>query len=142
MRHYVEEKTASTFEYLGCTPLEFTQWQRAQYTEGMTIDNKHNDHMMPCKHFDMSDPEHVRRCFHHTNYQPLPANENNAKSNKIIYDMVWREVPGGEDHWFIKLGDVYVSRIEQVAQGISTHDYYPKALFSQYQAPQPKYKVQ
>ena len=55
--------------------------------EGMTDDNKQNDHMMLVHHFDITDPEHVRRCFHRSNYQPLPGKENIAKNKKIIYNM-------------------------------------------------------
>ena len=37
------------------------------------------DHIIPCKTFDMSDPEQQRKCFHYTNLQPLWQYENLSK---------------------------------------------------------------
>ncbi len=40
----------------------------------------HLDHIMPCAIFDLSKPEHVKRCFHFSNYQPLEAIKNLRKN--------------------------------------------------------------
>tara|TARA_B110000495_G_C22891008_1_gene519718 strand:+ start:179 stop:406 length:228 start_codon:yes stop_codon:yes gene_type:complete len=75
--------------------------------------------MKPLDSFDALDPAEQRKACHYTNLQPLWAKDNFEQSNKDIYDMEWRE-----DQWYIKLGDEYVSRKEQVKNKISTHDYY------------------
>ena len=88
----------------------------------MTWENRdlwHIDHMKPLDLFDALDPAEQRKACHYTNLQPLWAKDNLEQSNKDIYDMEWR------DEWYIKLGDEYVSRKEQVKNKISTHDYYP-----------------
>ena len=76
--------------------------------------------MKPLESFDALDPAEQRKACHYTNIQPLWGPENTRKSNKDIYDMEWRE-----DEWYIKLGEEYVSRKEQVKNKISTHKYYP-----------------
>ena len=124
-------KSKSTMKYVGCSIEYLKAHLEAQFTEGMTRENHGKvwdvDHMTPSDHFDHDDEEHQRRLWNFGNLQPLPKKENRIeKKNKMVYDMVWRE-----DQWFIKLGELgYVSRKEQVAQGVSTHDYYPKTLFT------------
>ena len=120
------QKDKCTEECLGCTFKESQNWLEAQFLPGMTRDHKDVvvDHMIPLRSFDLSDPEERRKSCHYTNLQPLWAKDNGAKSDKEIYDMKWID-----DHWYIKLGDKYVSRKEQVKKGISTHDYYPISTF-------------
>jgi len=115
-------KSASTMELVGCTEKECNKWLESQFLPGMTWENRdlwHIDHMKPLESFDALDPEEQRKACHYTNLQPLWGPENMRKSNKEIYDMEWR------DEWYIKLGEEYVSRKEQVKNKISTHDYYP-----------------
>ena len=115
-------KSAPTAELVGCTEKECNEWLESQFLPGMTWENRHLwhiDHMKPLESFDALDPEEQRKACHYTNLQPLWGPENMRKSNKDIYDMEWR------DHWYIKLGEEYVSRKEQVKNKISTHKYYP-----------------
>lgn len=58
----------------------------SQFREGMTLDNYgqwHVDHIKPCSSFNLLDVEEQKKCFHYTNLQPLWAEENISKGNKI-----------------------------------------------------------
>ena len=77
-------KSASTIELLGCTPEHARFHIESQFTEGMTWDNIHVDHIQPCASFDLEDPNEQRKCFHYTNLQPLLAEDNLRKSDSIV----------------------------------------------------------
>lgn len=82
-------KSASTIKLLGCNAKHAKQHLENQFTEGMSWDNYgvhgwHIDHIIPCASFDLSDPEQQRKCFHYTNLQPLWAEDNIRKSDKIL----------------------------------------------------------
>lgn len=77
-------KSASTIELLGCTPEHARFHIESQFTEGMTWDNIHIDHIQPCASFDLEDPNEQRKCFHYTNLQPLLAEDNLRKSDSIV----------------------------------------------------------
>lgn len=79
-------KSASTMELVGCTIDEFKSHLQEQFQPGMTWENYgkwHIDHIMPCASFDLANPEQQRQCFHHTNMQPLWAEDNLAKGDRI-----------------------------------------------------------
>lgn len=81
-----ECKCAKTIELLGCTPLKLKQYLESQFQEGMTWKNMgewHVDHIIPCDYFDLSDLEQQRICFNFRNLQPLWAEDNLSKSNKV-----------------------------------------------------------
>jgi len=44
----------------------------------------HIDHIKPVSAFDLTNLEEQEKCFHHTNFQPLWAEENLKKSNKYL----------------------------------------------------------
>ena len=82
-------KSSSTLEMLGCSIDELRKHLESQFTSGMSWDNYglygwHVDHILPCASFDMLDPEQQRQCFHYTNLQPLWAEDNLRKSDKIL----------------------------------------------------------
>ena len=79
-----ESKSAATTELLGCTPEHARFHIESQFTEGMTWDNIHIDHIQPCASFDLEDPNEQRKCFHYTNLQPLLAEDNIRKSDSIV----------------------------------------------------------
>ena len=124
IHHWLKgKKSAPTAKLVACTKKECNEWLESQFLPGMTWENRdlwHIDHMKALESFDALDPAEQRKACHYTNLQPLWAKDNLEQSNKDIYDMEWRE-----DQWYIKLGDEYVSRKEQVKKGISTHKYYP-----------------
>jgi hypothetical protein len=81
-------KTESTSSLIGCTKTELLQHLRNQYKVGMTDENYgqwHIDHIIPCASFDLTKLEERQKCFHYTNLQPLWAEENYAKGDKLIY---------------------------------------------------------
>lgn len=75
-------KSASTFELVGCSPVELRVHIEKQFKSGMSWDRPHEfhvDHIRPVASFDLRDPAQQRACFHFTNLQPLWAQENRAK---------------------------------------------------------------
>ena len=82
-------KAARTMELIGCSIPELRRHLESQFEPGMTWDNHsvhgwHIDHILPCKHFDLTDPEQQKICFHYTNLQPMWAKDNLSKGDKII----------------------------------------------------------
>jgi hypothetical protein len=80
-------KSHRTLKYIGCTTKELMSYLENKFQEGMTWENYgfkgwHIDHIRPCASFDLSDPEQQKQCFHHTNLQPLWAEDNMRKSAK------------------------------------------------------------
>ena len=77
-------KKSKTYNILGCTFEEFKFHLESQFTEGMTWDNRgkwHLDHIYPVSR--AIDEEHLIRLNHYTNFQPLWAEDNIKKGNKI-----------------------------------------------------------
>jgi len=86
-------KSVKSMELLGCSVPDFIIYLESKFEVGMTWDNyglgekKWNiDHIIPCSLFDLSKPEHQKRCFHFSNQQPMWSVENSAKSNKVVKD--------------------------------------------------------
>ena len=78
------KKCASSSELLGISYQGLKEWLEAQFTEGMTWENRsdwHVDHRVPCDAFDMTVPEQQRICFWYKNLQPMWAKDNIQKSN-------------------------------------------------------------
>ena len=72
---------------LGCSIAELKAWLEAKFEPGMTWENYgpvwHIDHKLPLAGFDLTDPEQFRQAVHYTNLQPLFADENRTKSDKL-----------------------------------------------------------
>lgn len=70
-------KDFHTLDLLGCSIPEFKTYIESKFLPTMTWDNYgdywHLDHILPCDSFDMIDIDHVKKCFHYTNHQPLFA---------------------------------------------------------------------
>ena len=78
-------KTNKTFEIVGCTPQELKEHLEKQFKDGMTWGNRsewHIDHKIPLS--SAKTEEELYKLCHYTNLQPLWAEENLKKSNKII----------------------------------------------------------
>lgn len=86
-------KASSSTELLGCSIEECRQHLEEQFEDGMTWDNHgkdigmwHIDHRRPCHSFNLLYEDEQRKCFHHTNLQPMWASENISKSDYFDED--------------------------------------------------------
>jgi hypothetical protein len=78
-------KKNKTFDIVGCSPEFLKEHLESQFTDDMTWDNRsewHIDHIIPLSSAKTED-ELYKLC-HYTNLQPLWAEDNLKKSNKII----------------------------------------------------------
>lgn len=79
-------KSSSTFEIIGCNPYELKLHLENLFLSGMTWDNQnlwHIDHIIPLS--SAKTEEEIYKLCHFTNLQPLWANDNLQKSNKLNY---------------------------------------------------------
>ena len=79
------KKSAKTEQILGCTVDEFIIYLQSKFQEGMTLENHgewHIDHIIPIS--SASTEEEVIKLNHYTNLQPLWAEDNLKKGNKIL----------------------------------------------------------
>lgn len=86
--HRTSKSRERTVALLGCCIESFRLYMESKFESGMSWDNYgrkgwHIDHIMPCSIFDLTNPEHVKRCFHFSNMQPLWEADNWAKGNKL-----------------------------------------------------------
>lgn len=85
-------KSETTLKMLGCGVEDLWIYLESKFKTGMTRTNYgtvwHVDHIMPCAIFDLSKPEHIKRCFHFSNLQPLFAEDNHRKGAKVAFGMV------------------------------------------------------
>lgn len=77
-----------TLELLGCSMADFRIYLESKFEPGMSWENYghkgwHIDHIMPCAIFDLGKPEHLKRCFHFSNLQPMWATENLRKHRRV-----------------------------------------------------------
>lgn len=78
-------KTNKTFDVVGCTPEFLKEYLESKFTNGMSWDNRsewHIDHIVPLSSAKTED-ELYKLCYY-TNLQPLWAEDNLKKSNKIL----------------------------------------------------------
>ena len=78
-------KTNKTFDIVGCSPEFLKEHLETQFSDGMSWDNRgewHIDHIIPLSSAKTED-ELYKLC-HYENLQPLWAEDNLKKSNKIL----------------------------------------------------------
>lgn len=79
-------KSARTQELIGCSVEHLLNHLESQFEEGMTWENYgewHIDHIIPCASFDFTKEEEQFKCFNYKNLQPLWAEDNFRKNDKI-----------------------------------------------------------
>jgi len=81
-------KNITTFEIIGCTPTQLKEHLQTQFTYGMSWENHglfgwHIDHIVPLS--SAKTEEDLYKLCHYTNLQPLWAEDNLRKSNKLDY---------------------------------------------------------
>ena len=80
-------KSNSLRELVGCSIPELKAHLEKRFIDGMSWKNHgdwHVDHIRPCAAFDLTRVEEQKICFHYSNLQPLWAEENLRKSDKIL----------------------------------------------------------
>jgi hypothetical protein len=78
-------KRNRTFEIIGCSPEFLKEHLEKQFISGMTWENRnewHIDHIIPLS--SAKTEEELYKLCHYTNLQPLCAEDNIKKSNKIV----------------------------------------------------------
>lgn len=80
-------KNNKTFDIIGCSPEFLKEYIEKQFKEGMTWDNYgiygwHIDHIIPLS--SAKDEEETYKLCHYTNLQPLWAQENLSKGDRIL----------------------------------------------------------
>jgi hypothetical protein len=78
-------KNTKTENILGCKIEDFKTYIQSKFTKGMTLENHgewHLDHIIPLA--TAKTEEDIIRLNHYTNFQPLWAEDNIIKSDKII----------------------------------------------------------
>jgi len=84
LTRYKYPKRGSIFKYLGCDIIVLKQHLELQFKEGMNWDNYgdwHVDHIIPLS--SAKNEKELIELFHYKNLQPLWAEENLLKSNKL-----------------------------------------------------------
>jgi hypothetical protein len=80
-----EKKSATLEKYIGCTCLELANHIEAQFTRGMSWDNKGTwniDHIRPCASFDLTNLDQAQVCFNWRNLRPLEETTNKEKQHR------------------------------------------------------------
>lgn len=87
------KKSLRSKELLGIDRDGFYRHIESLWLSGMSWENRghgkgkwHIDHRIPCASFDMTDDAQAKACWHYTNLQPMWAEDNWAKGDKIIID--------------------------------------------------------
>jgi hypothetical protein len=72
---------------LGLSIAELICYLESKWSDGMSWDNYgsywHIDHILPISVFNLNDPREVATCFNYKNLQPLTAQDNMRKGNRV-----------------------------------------------------------
>tara|TARA_R110000868_G_scaffold197522_1_gene443686 strand:+ start:303 stop:917 length:615 start_codon:yes stop_codon:yes gene_type:complete len=85
VNRYLKYRSQKTFDIVGCDPQFLKEHLENQFTDGMGWDNRsewHIDHIIPLSSAKTEDE--IYKLCHYTNLQPLWAEDNLKKSNKIL----------------------------------------------------------
>jgi len=83
------KKNNKTFEIIGCTPKFLKEYLEKQFANGMNWDNHgewHIDHKIPLS--SANTEEEVYELCYYTNLQPLWAEDNMKKGNKVLCNKI------------------------------------------------------
>jgi hypothetical protein len=87
INRYIKNKSTSTETILGIKYNDFLIYLESKFTEGMSLEKIgreiHIDHIIPLS--SARNEEELYKLCHYTNLQPLWAEENLRKSNKVDY---------------------------------------------------------
>ena len=86
--HDVIKSDKKIIELFGCTSLKLKKHLEKQFEPEMSWDNYGSywevDHIIPLSHFDVKIRSERNRANHYSNLQPMEAEENRKKGNKIL----------------------------------------------------------
>jgi hypothetical protein len=85
LKHKNITKQNKTFNIVGCSPEFLKEYLEKQFVDGMCWDNRnewHIDHKIPLS--SANTEEEIYKLCHYTNLQPLWAEDNLRKSDKIL----------------------------------------------------------
>ena len=86
-------KNKKTFDIVGCSPPELKEHLERQFVDGMSWNKMgkeiHIDHIIPLSSADNEDE--IYKLCHYSNLQPLWAEDNLSKGNKIPHDYDWSD---------------------------------------------------
>jgi hypothetical protein len=93
------KKKNDTFEIVGCTPEYLMEYIEKKFTDGMSWEifgsHIHIDHIIPLS--SAKTEEEIYKLCHYTNLQPLWAEDNLKKSNKIITNFPFSDVSHNDE---------------------------------------------
>lgn len=91
VRRYIKGAPSTLWleEIIGLSQSQLKDYIESKFIEGMSWDNWsvrgwHLDHIKPLAAFDLNNPEELKRACHHTNFQPLWAEDNLKKAASIL----------------------------------------------------------
>jgi hypothetical protein len=87
-------KAGTTKELTGLPNDKLLKWLEFNKSSDVTDKKPHIDHLLPCKSFDLSNPEEQKICFHWRNLRYMNAKENISKSAKLpsIEEIILQQV--------------------------------------------------
>ena len=107
-----------TSTLIDCEKDLLMKWFEKNFSEGMTFENHgtfwHIDHVIPCKHFNLTDDKELKMCFHWSNLQPLKAEVNLSKKDKINKNEI-------KNH-FLKVVDFCKKHKKQIKYNLSDYE--------------------
>jgi hypothetical protein len=83
------KKNNKTFEIVGCSPEFLKEYLENQFIDGMSWENQgkwHIDHIIPLS--SAKTEEEIYNLCHYTNLQPLWAEDNMKKGNKVLCNKI------------------------------------------------------
>jgi hypothetical protein len=89
MKRTNQVRAGSAVRDLGCSVEELKIYLESKFREGMTWENHgewHIDHIIPLNSFNLANRKEFLKACHYTNLQPLWAEENLKKSDKLLVD--------------------------------------------------------
>jgi hypothetical protein len=110
-------KNGSAVRDLGCTPAILVEKLGILFWLGMSVENKgpmkwHVDHIVPLRHFDLTDREQLLIACHWSNLQPLWEDDNKIKNGSL--DWLPTESKHELPTWIGKDCEAYKQRVKFV----------------------------
>jgi hypothetical protein len=108
----------NTSKLIDCSSDFLLEWLQSNFTVEMTFENHgtywHIDHVIPCKHFDLTNEKQLKLCFHWSNLQPLKSTTNLSKKDTISKDEVY-------NHW-LKVNDFITKKNIEAKYKLSDYE--------------------